>query len=255
MDEFDAFTCREIGTYVYALIDPRTKKPFYLGKGTGNRVFAHVNEAQDLDRITDKLDLIREIKDEGCAVEHIILRHGLDERTALIVESSLLDFADYFNLNLTNLVLGHHASTYGVMTVEELSRKYSTPPLECLGEDCVMININKRYNETKGSSSLYEITKEYWAMSNPSERIKYVLAEFKSFIVEVFEVTEWYTVDTGKRLRWGFNGSVAPDEIRNLYFNRKIFKKRGTANPISYKLQKLERPIEMDSMDETSRKS
>ena len=31
--------------YVYRLIDPRTGQTFYVGKGKGNRVFAHVNDA------------------------------------------------------------------------------------------------------------------------------------------------------------------------------------------------------------------
>ena len=32
--------------YVYGLIDPRNRKIFYIGKGTGNRIFEHERESQ-----------------------------------------------------------------------------------------------------------------------------------------------------------------------------------------------------------------
>ena len=31
----------EIGSYVYALVDPNNKEIFYIGKGKENRVFQH----------------------------------------------------------------------------------------------------------------------------------------------------------------------------------------------------------------------
>ena len=33
----------DLGYYVYMYSDPKTKKPFYVGKGTGNRAFSHLN--------------------------------------------------------------------------------------------------------------------------------------------------------------------------------------------------------------------
>jgi hypothetical protein len=244
--EFNARTTEAIGYYVYALIDPRDQKPFYVGKGMGNRVFAHSNDALSTEVQTDKLDTVREIVSAGLAVKHVVMRHGLDEKTALIVESTLLDFASFFHVELTNLVAGHHASTFGAMTTDELNRKFNAPPLENLGKDCVIININKRYRDTKGTQSFYDVTKGYWAMANPlNSNRKFVLAEFKSFIVEVFEVEKWYPVETGKRTRWGFEGHVAPSHIRELYFNRKIYKQQGAANPISNNLQQP-KPVEVD---------
>lgn len=34
------------GFYVYALMDPRDEKIFYIGKGIGNRVFSHEIESE-----------------------------------------------------------------------------------------------------------------------------------------------------------------------------------------------------------------
>jgi uncharacterized protein len=38
---FSPTVCTKIGSYVYLLIDPDFRKVFYVGRGTGNRVFAH----------------------------------------------------------------------------------------------------------------------------------------------------------------------------------------------------------------------
>ena len=36
---------RHLGKYVYALIDPRDNKVFYVGQGIGNRLFDHLSDA------------------------------------------------------------------------------------------------------------------------------------------------------------------------------------------------------------------
>ena len=71
--------------YVYRLIDPRTGQTFYVGKGKGNRVFAHVNDAlkdfdgesfidSEEDDVSAKIKQIRDIKNAGLEVIHIIQR-------------------------------------------------------------------------------------------------------------------------------------------------------------------------------------
>jgi len=235
---FDERTCEEIGAYVYALIDPRDQKPFYVGKGNRNRVFQHATAALETEAETDKLDTVRAIRRAGRSDEHVILRHGLDDATALTVEAAIIDFARYFELELTNLVSGHHASAFGAMSADEVRRKYSAPPLDALGSDCMLININRRFKEAKGAHSIYDVTRGLWRMADPTSKgIKFVLSEYRSFVVEVFEVGEWYQRERAGQMRWGFCGKIAPEDVRLKYLNKKIFKKRGTANPISYTLQ------------------
>ena len=37
----------DLGYYIYGLQDPRDRKIFYLRKGTGNRVFQHVEDSHE----------------------------------------------------------------------------------------------------------------------------------------------------------------------------------------------------------------
>ena len=126
----------ELGYYVYCLVDPRDKKIFYVGKGVGNRVFAHVNDAlENVDYITDKIDTIKEILAAGLKVDHYIIRHKLTEEDAFTVESVLIDFLTHPDFNkeniLTNLVAGHHQWDEGIMTVDQIKQIYDCEPI-CL---------------------------------------------------------------------------------------------------------------------------
>jgi uncharacterized protein len=83
---FEIGVAEKIGYYVYLLIDPHTSEVFYVGKGVGDRCFAHVQvERRTKDGVIGdypKLDRIREIEAAGQEVRLDILRHGLDEETA-----------------------------------------------------------------------------------------------------------------------------------------------------------------------------
>ena len=88
--EFKQSVKEALAYYVYALVDPRDHKIFYIGKGKDNRVFQHA--AATIDEIEQglKLETIKDIISEGKQVEYYILRHNLDEKEAYLVESAII---------------------------------------------------------------------------------------------------------------------------------------------------------------------
>jgi uncharacterized protein len=233
MESFDSLIEEEIGFYVYALIDPTDKKPFYIGKGQGNRVFAHAAGAVASDMITEKIDRIRSILNQGFKVDHIIIRHGMNNAESFLVESVLIDFLNFNDLKLTNIVAGHKTSAFGVMTVEEIQRKYITPPLNSIGPEFIVININKSYRDAKLAKSFYEATRGTWKIAKwRTGQTKYALSEFRGFIVEVFKIDSWEQMGE----RWQFSGVVADVSLRSQFLNKRVPKRRGAANPIRYTL-------------------
>ena len=252
---FDEKTRQELKYYVYMLLDSQNNKPFYIGKGIENRVFNHLACAlSDIDISTAKYDKIREIVNSGQAVKHIIVRHGLSESEAFKIEASLIDTLTYCGLLLSNIAGGHNSIEKGLMTCDEVIRRYNSEPLDQMRGDCILININRTYKRGNGTNPIYQATKEIWLISEARlPQIKYVLSEYRGLIVEVFEVENWYpkrrtknkTIDKDKKIKtqievtgYGFNGVVAPDEIRNLYLNKSVahIKQRGAAQVIRYNL-------------------
>ena len=238
---FDSIAVEKLGYYVYALIDPKTDKPFYIGKGVGNRIFSHLNCAIKEDAKTLKLDKIREILSSGKKVKHIIIRHKLTEKESFEVEASLIDFGSYLNFDFTNIVDGHRSQRQGLMTANEIIRLYNAKTLNELYDPVIIININKRYFRGNSRDEIYNSTKEAWVVAESKRNtVKYVLAEYTGIIIEVFEIEKWYKVKTDNKTsnRWGFEGRIAEDSIRDKYINKSIAhtKKQGAVNPIKYKL-------------------
>ena len=255
---FDEITKQKLGYYVYFLKDPIEKTPFYFGKGKDNRVFDHINCKIKNTTESDKLEKIREIlqRKKNNTVEHIILRHGLTEKEAYIVEASIMDYLEYIKApGLTMIQGGHHSVEKGLMTTDEILRRYNAKPLIKIGSDCVIININKSYKRGIDHDGIYEATRSCWRMNekrllnkDQSKKIKFVLSEYHGLIVEVFEVEKWQRGGCGKckkdkkrctKNRMCFEGKTAPDKIRNLYVNRSVQKEHRSRQVIIYKIPVL----------------
>lgn len=239
MDRFSEKTIEAIKYYVYALLDPRDNKIFYIGKGKGNRVFAHMNGAIKNPEENDKISRILEIIAANFKVHHYILRSGIvDERTAYEVESTLIDlltFDSYKHLsNITNLAAGHHSWDRGIKLVNEVESLYSAEPLDerKVIHNLLLININRTY---KPGISPYEATRSSWKLSlEKAKNVDFVCSEYKGIIRAIYKPLIWkYSIDK-KRIE--FEGiEVTESKINELYLNKEYKgKKRGTANPVRY---------------------
>ena len=105
--------------YVYALcrIDSKGDSiPFYIGKGVGDRCLQHLKEEG-----TSKAEKISKSSIEKRFTIDI-LRHGLDEKTAKIVEATCIDLVNVDGLE--NKVRGS-GIILGRLPLEELYHLYS----------------------------------------------------------------------------------------------------------------------------------
>src|SRR5438309_92458 len=119
---FSKHVSDKLGYYVYRLIDPRNGETFYVGKGVGNRVFAHVKGevGADDDELTNKVLRIRQIRVAGFEVAHVVHRHGLSEEQALEVEAALIDAYP----EATNQIGGRASDERGLMHAKQIIERY-----------------------------------------------------------------------------------------------------------------------------------
>ena len=228
--------------YVYRLIDPRTGQTFYVGKGKGNRIYAHINDAlksfdgqsyesNDEDEISEKIKQIREIKAAGLEVIHVIQRYGLTEKEAFEVEAALIDCYP----GLTN-IQGGYSSDRGVNSAEVLQRVLSCEEFKDQPDlKYCIIKINDHVLNERGS--VYETVRKHWKVNlSRVKKIPYVLACHNGIVAEVYEIEKWYRSDEMPK-RCEFIGKVADDGIRQLFINKRLPKKyckKGMASPVLY---------------------
>lgn len=243
---FSNKTIEALGYYVYVYSDPDTKKPFYVGKGKGNRVFNHLNEQSE----SDKVKKIAEIKDRGKEPLIEILVHGLDEETALKVEAAAIDLIGIESL--TNQQRGHDSSTYGKIEVSTLEARYVCEELSCkdIKHNVILIKINKLYRNGMTPLELYETTRGYWKV-NPerARKVEYVFSVYDGMVIEVYQPMQWFhalstfstrqeivSEESHKSLRYEFVGRIANADIRELYVGKSVagLFSPGAQNPVMY---------------------
>lgn len=224
-------------SYVYVYIDPRDGKPFYIGKGKESRLFSHLEDQSD----SDKVDRIVQLREAGMEPQIELLRYGLSDAEAELVEAAAIDLIGIHNL--TNRITGYHKSSYGRITSQEVIRMLSAKHVD-VRHRAILITINRSYRSGMTAEELYETTRGIWRVGKQKDKAEYALALYQGIVLEVYRIRKWHhagTLDYKTRDssyfknsgRWEFEGCVAEDEVRNEYVGFSVGK--GGQNPIRYK--------------------
>ena len=246
-DSFPPGVSEQLKWYVYRLIDPRNGETFYVGKGQGNRVFAHANGLPDgdADEVSDpKLGRVRDIRAAGLEVSHVIHRHGIGSaQAAYEVEAALIDAYP----GLTNRVRGHGSRDYGSRHVQEIIDEYAGDEFE-VKEPLMLISIGRVFYEREDP---YDAVRFAWKVNlNRVGRYKLVLARVRGMVVGAYRPEQWLlaTVENFPDLatrynipslpdRQGFVGQPAEQETWDYYVRKRVpgkYRRKGIQSPVLY---------------------
>jgi uncharacterized protein len=246
---FTPYVVEKIGWYVYALRNPLDGRVFYVGKGVGNRIFQHAQDALAVDgqeQLSQKLDLIRNIHAAGEQVQAFVVRHGLaSEKLAYDVEAAVIDVLRLLDpdqentlFSLKNAVLGHHHSTRGLAGVDVIASLYDAPPAPAITEPALLIKIPGLWTPTMTQEELYNATRRWWKVGDRRFKAKYAFSVNRGVIRQVYAIEswcQWKPEEADKPgIRWGFTGEIAPEMGHYLNTSVAHLYKKGDANPVRY---------------------
>jgi hypothetical protein len=236
-----AAVAQRLGYYVYLYIDPRTERAFYVGKGCGDRVLAHLSVKGE----SRKARVVEELRQAGLAPRIDILAHQLpDEETALRIEAAVIDLLGLDNL--TNLMRGWRSIEFGRVPLLELNTYYAAEPAE-VTDPALLVRINRLYRHGMSERELYEATRGVWKLGERRTRAHFAMAVFEGVVREVYSIDSWhrggtltYTTRAAEDVdapdRWEFGGRVALEPVRSRYLYRSVaaYFKRGQQSPVVY---------------------
>lgn len=223
--------------YVYAFYDTEDeyKKPFYIGKGKSDRCLNHIKRPDESPK-SERIKELLERKNLGID----ILRHGMDESTAKLVEATCIDLLGVGEL--TNKVRGS-SSLMGRITLDELHHLLLKEETEIASEHAgLAFLLNSTYKSGMSSLELYESTRGTWANIPKDDRLRFAYATYGGLVMEVYEIHCWvragsqqyFTRDLNIPMdtnRFEFVGRIATTEVRDLYVGKLIKKTRSHGSP------------------------
>jgi hypothetical protein len=231
---------KELKNYVYIYRDPDTSVIFYIGRGQGNRAFSHINDSSE----TRKTEIIRRLRKSGKMPIVDILRYGLTDDNAALVEAAAIDLIGM--IQLTNQARGFHDSSSGRISAKSLIETAKAKDCRIIHK-ALLIRINQLYREDMTKQELYEATRGVWPLNlNRCQKSEYAFAVYQGIVREVFQIHSWHpagttSYETRQNLsvdgRVEFLGSQAPENIRKQYIGKSVrrpYLKKGNRRPVVY---------------------
>jgi len=209
--------------YVYVYLDPKTSRPFYVGRGKGNRAFAHLSDSCE----GAKNRMIATIRARGQEPKIDLLCYGLSDKNAALVEAAAIGLLG--RPPLLNLVAGDSTMGQQRISAKELIRFQSARPIH-VKENALLIRINQLYRSDMTPLELYEATRGVWKLGLRRYKAQFAFAVFQGVVLEVYRIDRWLPAGYSKyttrecefsRGRWEFEGTI-DKKLSRRYVGRSV---------------------------------
>lgn len=245
---FDAKALEQLGSYVYALFDSAEPNwPFYIGKGSGNRVFSHAagglaDEEVSQEPMSPKAKAIDDIKRNGRQVIQKVIRYGLSPEEALSVEGALIDVVNHIKPETLTNQISSPGAAEGIIDANDLAVALCAEPLST-DLPVLLIKIERRWTKllTQYSAAnaippneIYDAVRGNWKVSiRRAENAQCVLAVARGLVRGAYIARAWD--ESGEEGRNQFEGVVASEPFKG-FIGKSVVSNfvRGSQNPIRY---------------------
>jgi hypothetical protein len=220
----------KLGTYVYLLVDPRTGRAFYVGRGRGDRCHRHVAAArattEDARGRYGALDRIRQAEADGRPVRIDILRHGLTPAEAKLVEAAAADALGLAQATALGAQRGP-AADVGATLAKRAKFKRS--------HRVVLLRTGAR-----GAATAYDVARHGWRIGrrwtdvDSARSPAWAVLVAGDLVEGVYRIDGWAPTPDGApgsgRDRWSFAGEPDPD-LEARYVGRSVAAYLGDGVP------------------------
>ena len=196
--QFDPLQIERLGKYIYALRDPRDKKIFYVGQGTGPRVFDHFYEADAVNResvnlqnVSSKTLRILDIWKHEEEVEWIILAYNLpiENFTADFLEAGIYDaLLESQNGDTLNDYCPPRSSRLSSDELSALAAEFVNPHIAIYN-----VFIFPIQNAINGGASIYDATRMVWYVNQANRNLQNSFAIGLKYAISIgsYQINNW----------------------------------------------------------------